>query len=657
MTKIKWLSTIRISGLLLVLVYHFFRDILPGGFIGVDVFFTLSGYLVTASIVEEFRSHGKFSLFSFYKRRFLRLYPPLLLSILFSLPFALLVSTDFTVNIGRQLGSALGFATNYFEIAGGGSYEGRMLPHLFLHTWFLAVEVHLYLVWALFCAVVVLCLKSLYKANSETSLTVLKVLLFSASLAGALFSYLRMQSVFPGADIDPSASYFDSAARAFPFLFGAAAGSFFQGVKPKEETGLPFFQKLQAALMIGVMVMAATALFALARFLTFSGEEAYRYGFVSASLLAVVLILSARRLHELTDGTNEPRPLSAAADLSYNVYLFHWPLYNVFFYSPRTSQLGFWNNSYAAIAAFAVSVFLSALSFYCIEPFFRRRLPLSDLGIPALRRAAYALVFLFLASAVPLSGFVLSRSPEISSLEEQLYTGYLFQDVDEVEQLNHLTEVVNGEPLFLARLLPVTGIMENRTFTMILPKPDYNELSKLPVSFNKDGILSGVTIIGDSVCLGARRNLSVSIANCHVDVEGSRQMYQGYYLMSALQNNDSLREYVVIALGTNQNVNSFNYIEQIISDLRPGHRLIFVTPYNGAMNESWITYKIMQYLRQLPALYPFVTVADWAELIGNQPMFLNADKIHIGGNTPAINLYTNCIIDAIGAAAAKPAKQ
>ncbi|MCL1929413.1 MAG: acyltransferase family protein, partial [Treponema sp.] len=100
MTNIKWLSTIRIAGLLLVLVYHFFLDILPGGFIGVDIFFTLSGFLVTASIVEEFRNNGQFALFSFYKRRFLRLYPPLVLCILFTLPFTFLLSSDFIVNIG-----------------------------------------------------------------------------------------------------------------------------------------------------------------------------------------------------------------------------------------------------------------------------------------------------------------------------------------------------------------------------------------------------------------------------------------------------------------------------------------------------------------------------------------------------------------------------
>ncbi|MDR0447667.1 MAG: acyltransferase family protein, partial [Treponema sp.] len=101
MTNIKWINTLRITGLLFVLIYHFFKEILPGGVIGVEIFFTLSGFLVTLSVVEEFKNSGNFRLFALYKRRFMRLYPPLLLSVLFTLAFALFLSPDFTAAIGR----------------------------------------------------------------------------------------------------------------------------------------------------------------------------------------------------------------------------------------------------------------------------------------------------------------------------------------------------------------------------------------------------------------------------------------------------------------------------------------------------------------------------------------------------------------------------
>ena len=62
-------------------------------------------------------------------------------------------------------------------------------------------------------------------------------------------------------------------------------------------------------------------------------------------------------------------------------------------------------------------------------------------------------------------------------------------------------------------------------------------------------------------------------------------------------------------------------------------------------------------MRTLPGKYPFVTVADWAELIAAQASLLGSDKIHIGGVQAAVDLYTNCIIDAINAAASKSAKE
>jgi hypothetical protein len=260
---------------------------------------------------------------------------------------------------------------------------------------------------------------------------------------------------------------------------------------------------------------------------------------------------------------------------------------------------------------------------------------------------------LFIIAAVSLNGVVFANAPELSSLEEQMYTGYLYQDVDEIGQLQRLTKSINDKPINLQDI----DYTQNRAFTGNLSDPDLYALSMLPVRLNEDGFLIGVTIIGDSVTLGARKKLADSIPDCYVDSEGSRQMHQGHQLIIALQNNASLREYVVVSLGTNQNANSIASIDRIIQDIQAGHRLIFVTPYNGSMNETWNTYKIMQYIRTLPSRHPFVTVADWAALIEQQPLLLGSDKIHIGGNPVAINLYTNCIIEAINTAMTKPAKE
>jgi peptidoglycan/LPS O-acetylase OafA/YrhL len=645
MTKIKWLSMVRITALALILVYHFFQDILPGGFIGVDVFFTLSGYLLTMSILEEFRNSGKIRLFAFYKRRFLRIYPPLVLSILFLLPFTLLVSPDFTVNIKRQAAAALGFVTNYFEILNGGSYEANLLPHLFLHTWFLAVEMHLYLLWGLSCVVIAFLMKRMYRASAGESLVLLRVLLCMVSVAGALLSYLKMQMVYDYAVFDPSAAYFDTGSRAFPFLLGAGAGSVFYSstVKAKKSKIVSI---LQGFLLICGMAALIGGLAVLAKVLYFSGKETYRFGFAAVSILTILIIQAARGLHGLTPNIREPRLLTAAAGLSYNLYLFHWPLYVVFFYCLPDNVL-------AVTATMAVSVIFSILVHFGLEPLFNRN-PARTIPLSAPRRLFYRAVLLPLLAAAALNGFVFARSPEINSLETQLYTGYLYQDVDHIISLQRLTETINNKPLIPPGTLPLTDRFNNGPAV-----PADNSAAgavALPVSYD-NGILPGVTIVGDSVCLGARKKLMESILNCTVDAAGSRQMWQGYDLLMQMQNSNSLREYIVIALGTNQRSDSIEKIDKIIANIKSGHRLIFVTPYNGAMKETWMTYKIIQYERALPAVYPFVTVADWASVIKNQHQLLGVDKIHIGGMQTAINLYTNCIIEAINTAAMKPAKE
>lgn len=166
----------------------------------------------------------------------------------------------------------------------------------------------------------------------------------------------------------------------------------------------------------------------------------------------------------------------------------------------------------------------------------------------------------------------------------------------------------------------------------------------------------GVTVIGDSVCLGAKKALPERIENCAVDAAGSRQMWQARNLLSELENARELREYIVIALGTNQNKNTFEQIEQILKDLRPGHRVIFVTPYNGKLDESSVTNKIAAYIRTLPEQYPFVTVADWASVIAPQKNLIGGDYVHIGGNKVCVKIYVDCVIDALAEAKTKPSK-
>jgi hypothetical protein len=165
-----------------------------------------------------------------------------------------------------------------------------------------------------------------------------------------------------------------------------------------------------------------------------------------------------------------------------------------------------------------------------------------------------------------------------------------------------------------------------------------------------------VTIIGDSVTMGARATLLDTIPDCYIDAKGSRQLNVGYDLFTELQDAGELREYVVIALGTNTNSSYDTFLTKIIEEMDPGHRLIFVTPFDGRYaGTSSLSSKTTVFMREMADRYDFITIADWNALIRNQAHLLSADKVHMAGQESK-TLFANCIAEAIAVASEGPAK-
>ena len=649
MSRIRWFSIIRTLGVCLVLVYHFYQSLLPAGFFGVDVFFTFSGYLITMLIIETFQKESGFRFFAYMRRRFLRIFPPLFFSVLLTLPFVLLISPDFTVNIGQQILAVLTFSSNYLEVFTGGSYEAQLLPHLYLHTWSLAVEMHFYLVWGIIFTLLALVFRRLYRKSPETGLKVIKGLILAFALILAALSCWYMQTVYNGNMLDPSAAYFGTLTHGFPFMLGAAAGVII-GIRPQES-----FKSVKVSITLAIcgIALAVGGILTLARMLDFSALATYRFGFIAVALLTIVIIKCALVLHGALQKAREPKALAAVSNMSYSIYLFHWPLFIVFSYT-------FANILLVVAATLALSLGFSYLVDYVLQPRVvkigaEKKNPQKDgrLG-PTLRTLSRASLTLLLGSALLFNTAVFARAPEVSSLEAEIYAGYLYQDVNEIRELERLTRGIRGVPLAVLEPYLLTNKPE-----LLNPGTIPTEWVPPPVVLPEkigDDVLGGVVVLGDSVCLGAYSALLSNIPYCYVDAQGSRNLTDGYDILMQWQAADRLREYVVVALGTNGDENHAQKIEQIIADIQPGTRLIFVTPYDGRWGPGWGSYKTTQYLRALSGKYSFVTVADWAAIIEAQTYLLGGDKVHIGGNSTLIALYVNCIINAINAASQKPAK-
>ena len=117
------LNSLRLFAMLLIVIYHFFGSFLPGGFIAVEIFFAISGFLIVSSLAKEYLGTGKISYRAFIKNRFTRLFPPLLLLVSIVLALSLLVDSDVLAGLGPRALAALTFSTNIFELASNGGYE------------------------------------------------------------------------------------------------------------------------------------------------------------------------------------------------------------------------------------------------------------------------------------------------------------------------------------------------------------------------------------------------------------------------------------------------------------------------------------------------------------------------------------------------------
>ena len=145
--RIEGLDGLRAFAVLFVLVFHLWPTTLPGGFLGVDVFFVISGYLITTLLLREKKKTGRITLSAFWIRRARRLLPALVLVVVSAVAAAWLVNEDLLVNIRRQVFGALTFSTNWVEIIAGTDYFADSARALFVTFWSLAVEEQFYLFW------------------------------------------------------------------------------------------------------------------------------------------------------------------------------------------------------------------------------------------------------------------------------------------------------------------------------------------------------------------------------------------------------------------------------------------------------------------------------------------------------------------------------
>ena len=641
-TRFVWLSGLRAFGLILVLIYHFFPAILPAGFIGVDVFFVFSGYLITSLVIKEFLDTGRIRLMAFYRRRVRRLLPALVFMLLIVIPLTLLLASDFRAQLPLQTAATLGWVTNFYEIVNGQSYANNIMPHLFVHTWTLGIEMQYYLIWGALLTVAVPALV-ITRSNGRQSIVRSVRVLAGAAIALAVVSYVCMQLLrMDGAD--PSMAYFSTLSHIYPLFTGSLMGLL---------AGYPHsplvhrFKRIAPKVAIILVVACLAVITAVAVFLSFTDPLIYWLGLPLTSLCSALVIALGRGAQERLSTHPEPRILTYLADRSYSLYLFHWPLYIIFTRVAVGCALQGGIDATAAewagTAAALVLTFVCAhISYRFVEKPFsasgRRasagtapektesRLPAFRPSVfpenrpPAFSRIAGSIIGLVLGVC---SLGVLITAPAQTSVEQDYRASRMQIDVSQVRQAHKVFSA-----LTLEAILPGGSAAHGGNG-----------------AFSSE---STVTFIGDSVAFVPAVILQEKI-NVKVDVEVGRGMRAGVDIVQSLNAGEQLGEYVIIALATNSHADSYDAAVDIINSIGRGHRIIFVTAH-GVYNPEMQA--LSAQLRTLSDQYPFVTIADWDSAIAGKEDQLAADGYHCG-TEESIELYVQVILDSLRTAAGR----
>ncbi len=370
LTHVPGLDGLRGVAVVAVLLFH--GGMLRGGFLGVDLFFVLSGFLITSLLMAEWNKTGRIDLLAFWRRRARRLLPALFALIAAIALMAVVLARPDELGSWRwdSLATIL-YSANWRQALANQDYWAQFAtPSPLRHTWSLAIEEQFYLFWP----IVVLGVLSV-RAGSKRSLLVV-------ALGGALASATAMWVMWN--PDDPNRVYLGTDTRAAGMLLGAATAVWFRRRGPASSDGERRAIEViavAAAVMLGV---SWTLLEGTSPFL-------YRYGFFALELCAVAVIVSViQPVRGPVAAVLSAAPLRWLGLISYGLYLWHWPVFLVL--DANQQRLGLGGSSLLG-AKLATSVLIATFSFYALERPVRLK-GLGAFGRPAILPAAACLIIL-----------------------------------------------------------------------------------------------------------------------------------------------------------------------------------------------------------------------------------------------------------------------
>lgn len=595
------LDGLRAIAVITVILFHLTPGAMIGGYLGVDIFFVISGFLITALLVRERDKTGRIRLVDFWKRRARRLLPALAILVLACGSVALLAGGNVLVDLGRQVLGAATFSSNWLSIADGASYFTESNPELFRNLWSLAVEEQFYLVWPL-------AILALLFIRSTTLRCVIVGALAAGSAVAMFFDYV------PGSDA--TRVYYGTDTHSFGLAIGAVLAL-------SSRRWWPWPLAWPRWLRITLQVSGAAAivgLIALSFLLPAEADITYRGGLVVVALLSAVAIAGATMPGSLLGRLLDIGPMRWVGERSYGLYLWHWPVFVLTVALLPSFALGGASGWLLGGIALAVTVAAAAASYRFVEQPIRKdgfRASLRSVMSACTNRARWErgsawrsaiprlasgiLTVVLIAGAGVATGLAIAADPGRTDAQTLIEAG----------------QSIAAPPPSSA---PAGSASE--VTAPSLPGGDQ------------------ISAIGDSVMLASAPEIAAAFPGVSIDAVVSRQLAQAPAIVSALKSAGKLRTTLLLGLGTNGPID-FYTLDKVRRLAGPGHQIIVV----NVQAPRWWTPEVNSTLTKFATRYRNVELANWQAAIASHLDYLARDQIHPGESGGRI--YARTVKDAL----------
>ena len=640
------LDGMRALAVMAVMVYHA-HQWLTAGFLGVEVFFVISGYLITLLLISEHERDGRISLGHFWIRRFRRLLPALYVTLVLVGLYCLLFFRDALGRLRGDVLAAVTYSTNWFQIFSGQGYTAAFDFVPLRHLWSLAVEEQFYLIWPLVMLVLL--------RKGRERLPKIGLCLFGVSIAisvAAAFLFHPGSSTACGIDgggLGPPCTfgfagrqietnnflYLGTITRSSGILLGAAFAMLWRPIAIMRG---PLRHKSRTLDLFGLLGLAVLGWlsYKMELYTSFTAKwygPMFRGAMLLAGLATLAVIAAVTHRRSLIGRALSNPVLNWVGTRSYGLYLFHWPIYQII-----RKQAGIKLSVAEMVLALLLTGSVAETSYRYVETPIRRghlsQWWANRRRMSHTRRRNSILVVSVLGFLVGVLGVSLftAKIKCTNDIECSFADAASLAGPPEVTAVSVVPTAV-PDPTATTTSVPLVVTLPGETTTAL--ETTTTATTVAPVALD-------VFALGDSVMTGAATKLSQ--AGIWVDAQESRQATAGAAILEQAQAAGLLGDNIVIHLGTNGPMSDATVARMMATTGNAKVVLVLTVKADVA----WVAGNNDK-IRALPTTYPNVTVVDWEAFANEHPEFLYADHTHLRG-APGTTAFTNLILVALGRA-------